>query len=446
MFNKIKLKTIMLSAMLVVTPIGVGMSDIAMMGPVYAAEEDKDDKPEPDVSISIEAPEEWVSGETKIAVEAEDTKDTGNFEIVKIEAKLGDDGKWADITDTGYIVIVENCTVCFQITDQNDNVYSKSIEINCFDLTPPTVNAAVSEGILTMTAVDNESGVEAFYVNGYKYTNFTDDTLNIRLQQFDAGYEYFEIQMEDKVGNLSEVYKTKNPYYDDNPDDDDDKGASTLPVNAIASDPASATGIVTDHILTDADGNSLLPGPSEMGEEDGDCTGREFYTIETESDKVFYLIIDKSGDEETVYFLTEIDENDLLNVTENNSSTLPRNSAALESAIPTDETALSNNNVESEVSKTDSADAGKSVSDGNASDNPEGKKSNLYTYIILGIIGAGVIGVWYYLKMVKGKKENFAEEEDDESEENDDSDDEESEDGGEDEFFNTEDDSTDEEI
>ncbi len=47
-----------------------------------------------------------------------------------------------------------------------------------------------------------------------------------------------------------------------------------------------------------------------------------------------------------VYFLTEVTENDLLNVTANNSETLPKNSAALESAIPVTEGALPNNNGE----------------------------------------------------------------------------------------------------
>ena len=47
--------------------------------------------------------------------------------------------------------------------------------------------------------------------------------------------------------------------------------------------------------------------------------GKEFYTIQTASDKVFYLIIDRDGEEEMVYFLTEITENDLLNTTSDNS-------------------------------------------------------------------------------------------------------------------------------
>ena len=50
-----------------------------------------------------------------------------------------------------------------------------------------------------------------------------------------------------------------------------------------------------------------------------------------------------------VYFLTEVTENDLLNVTADNSETLPKNSAALESAIPVSEGALPNNNGEQET-------------------------------------------------------------------------------------------------
>ena len=58
-----------------------------------------------------------------------------------------------------------------------------------------------------------------------------------------------------------------------------------------------------------------------------------------------------------VYFLTEITENDLLNATSGNSDTLPKNSAALESAIPAGESALPNNNGEKPERYT--ADGGK---------------------------------------------------------------------------------------
>lgn len=58
------------------------------------------------------------------------------------------------------------------------------------------------------------------------------------------------------------------------------------------------------------------------------------------------------GEDEKVYFLTEVSENDLLNTTTDNSETLPKNSAALESAIPTKDSALSNNNADTTGDKT----------------------------------------------------------------------------------------------
>lgn len=92
--------------------------------------------------------------------------------------------------------------------------------------------------------------------NGYEFTDLTNVTLNIRLQQFDAGYEYFTISAMDNAGNMSEVYKTKNPYYKDPADESDENPAEQLPVNAEATKPGSATGTVTEHTKTDSDGNT----------------------------------------------------------------------------------------------------------------------------------------------------------------------------------------------
>lgn len=399
----------------------------------------------PNVVIAITAPEGWSNDKAKITISANDALHTGNFEIVKIEAKIGQNGSWQDITEDKYIEITENCSVYVQVTDQNDKVYSKNRSIRCFDTTKPTLNAAVSNGLLTVIGYDNDSGIKAFYVNGYEFTDFTNNTLNIRLQQFDTGYEYFTVQAMDNAGNMSEVYKTSNPYYDDDTSDDDDKGASTLPTDATASSPSSATATVTEHTKTDSDGNTTYSSTQEqqkkqsMAEADAaeeaekssndteevSDTGKEFYTIQTKNEKVFYLIIDRDGDEETVYFLTEIDENDLLNTTSNNSETLPKNSAALESAIPTKDSALSNNNTESEVTVSDGAALEEEVTEETTTEETEEveetaeekQQGSMMTYIILGIIGAGAIGAWYYLKMVKGKKEDFLDEDDEEEDE-----------------------------
>jgi hypothetical protein len=375
------------------------------------------------VVISISAPGGWSNDKAKVTVSVTDARHTGNFEVVKIEAKIGQNGSWTDITEDKYIEVSENCSVYVQVTDQNDKVYSKNRSIKCFDTTNPTLNAAVSNGLLTIVGYDNDSGIKAFYVNGYEFTEFTNSTLNIRLQQFDTGYEYFTVQAMDNAGNMSEVYKTSNPYYDDDTSDDDDKGASTLPTDATASSPSSATATVTEHTTTDSDGNTVSSISQDA--DDGDSgekseSGKEFYTIQTESEKVFYLIIDRDGEEETVYFLTEIDENDLLNTTSDNSETLPKNSAALESAIPTSESALSNNNTESEESASDDVISEETTEEADPEEADEAEvteetaQSGMVTYLIFGIIAAGAIGAWYYLKMVKGKKEDFLDEDDEE--------------------------------
>lgn len=161
------------------------------------------------------------------------------------------------MTEDKKLEISENCTVYVQVTDQKGNTYERNRAMKCFDTTKPTLNAAVSDGLLSIQVHDTDSGAKAVYVNGYEFTDLTNGTLNIRLQQFDAGYEYFTISAMDNAGNMSEVYKTKNPYYKDPADESDENPAEQLPVNAEATKPGSATGTVTEHTKTDSDGNTI---------------------------------------------------------------------------------------------------------------------------------------------------------------------------------------------
>lgn len=341
------------------------------------------------------------------------------------------------------------------VTDQNGKTYEKNRYVKCFDFDKPTLNAAVSDGLLSIQAHDTASGIKAIYVNGYEFTEITNGVLNIRLQQFDAGYQYFTIQAMDNAGNMSEVYKTANPYYTDPEVEDSNESnpAEQLPVNAEATNPSSATAQVTEHAKTDSQGNQIVSNNAGSGSDkktsDSDTEvdeekGKEFYTIQTANEKVFYLIIDRDGDEEMVYFLTEISENDLLNTTTENSETLPKNSAALESAVPVSGGALNNNNVEGEQAEgTENAAQGDVTED-----NPEGtevpeeekpEENSMTTYIILGMIAVAVIG-FYYFKVIR-KKEDFLDEDEEEDDEEYEEEEEENEDA-EDDFF----DQTDEEV
>lgn len=139
----------------------------------------------------------------------EDTVKSGNFTIQKVQAKVAQNGSWTDITEDMYVEISENSTIYVQVTDQKGKTYEKNRYIKCFDFTKPTLNAAVSDGLLSIQAHDTDSGIKAIYVNGYEFTEHTNGALNIRLQQFDAGYQYFTIPL----WTMQEIYRkfTKLP-------------------------------------------------------------------------------------------------------------------------------------------------------------------------------------------------------------------------------------------
>lgn len=412
----------------------------------------------PNVKITISTPSGWHNDTTKVHISIEDVAHSGNFTIKTVEAKVAQNGSWTDITEDMYVEISENTTVYVLVTDQRGKTYEKNRYIKCFDFTKPTLNAAVSDGLLSIQAHDTDSGIKAVYVNGYEFTELTNGVLNIRLQQFDAGYQYFTISAMDNAGNMSEVYKTANPYYTDpeKEDSSENNPAEQLPVSAEATKPSSATAQVTEHTKTDSDGNTVSElslaeqkkqamaeaAASEKEEESGEKekseTGKEFYTIQTASEKVFYLIIDRDGEEEVVYFLTEVTENDLLNVTADNSETLPKNSAALESAIPVSESALPNNNgdTENEEPTEEPTEDGEENMEEPEPEPEKTEENPMTTYIILGVVAVVAIGGGYYFKVVRKKKEEFLDEDDDEDDEEEEYDDDEDEEkDSEDDFF-----------
>ena len=213
----------------------------------------------PNVKITISTPSGWHNNTTKVHISVEDVAHSGNFTIKTVQAKVAQNGSWTDVTEDMYVEISENTTVYVLVTDQKGKTYEKNRYMKCFDFTKPTLNAAVSDGLLSIQAHDTDSGIKAVYVNGYEFTELTNGVLNIRLQQFDAGYQYFTISAMDNAGNMSEVYKTANPYYTDpeKEDGNEKNPAEQLPVNAQATKPSSATAQVTEHTKTDSDGNTV---------------------------------------------------------------------------------------------------------------------------------------------------------------------------------------------
>lgn len=425
----------------------------------------------PDIEIFIDIPDGYFSDKAVVTFSLK-SKDGSMPKIQSVKAKAGKDGKYQDVTTTMRFEITEDCTVHVVTTDTDGRTYERSRKITCFDKVKPTLNASVSEGILEVVAKDDGSGVKSIIVNGYEYTDHKNGKLTIRLSQFDASYDKFVIQATDNAGNTSDKYNMKNPYKKNKDSNSDYDPATELPVTVTPTENGDATGEVTGHIKTDKDGNVIKDTPKDdagntdsdgntdgksdkgsgknkteipdnlsdyLGNEiieaflggystssyayDDSLLGREFYTISTESGKIFYLIIDRTSGKEVVRFLTDITEEDLLHVTKNTSESLPRNSAAKDSSIPITEAALPNNNTGdngdgySDTKTLTEEEKQKLEAEQKNTETPKQEEESFVkknmSYIIMGVAAVIFIILGYYFKVVKKRREGNDEESED---------------------------------
>jgi len=154
----------------------------------------------------------------------------------------------------------------------------------------------------------------------------------------------------------------------------------------VASTPSKARASVTGN-----KDNANKDYPIHHGESTGEETdkhsadARQFITFQTKNGKTFYLIINHDEDSENVMLLTEVSEDDLLNMVEKKEA--PKQEVVKEEPVK-------------EEVKPEKKD----------------EKSNLGTYIILLLVVGGALGAGYYFKVVKKKEDKeleALEEEDD---------------------------------
>lgn len=390
--------------------LGMMMASVAGAAvPAYAAE---------DNSIDIEKPSGWKQGETTITVTTNAGKLGEGVTITKLEAKVGENGSWINITDSHTISIDKNETVYVRATDSEGNVYEQNRSIKCYDSEKPTLAASLTDGVLTIQGKDTISGIASVTVNGTEYRDLTDGTLKIQLTQKDFTTKKIEITATDTAGNTSDKYSLQNPYYEwavkqaiaqsadangnnattTTPTGEDQQVTSPLPQDAKPSEPTTSTGTVEDRTVTGIE--QELAEQNETVDKISSTTtaaGKEFYTISTKSGKVFYLIIDNEQSQDNVYFLTEVDEQDLMNFTLSDTVTLPD----VDTVYAT---------VDDEDDQTETpAPEEESTEESEAPEEPEvqepEKTSNLGSYLLIGLIAAGVgAGAWY-MKIYKPKHE-----------------------------------------
>lgn len=155
----------------------------------------------------------------------------------------------------------------------------------------------------------------------------------------------------------------------------------------VASSPSKARASVTENKDNANKEYTIHHGDSSDNKETDQYSAdaRQFITFQTKNGKTFYLIINHDEDSENVMLLTEVSEDDLLNMVEKKEA--PKQEVVKEEPVK-------------EEVKPEKKD----------------EKSNLGTYIILLLVVGGALGAGYYFKVVKKKEDKeleALEEEDD---------------------------------
>ncbi|TYL04243.1 DUF4366 domain-containing protein [Streptococcus dysgalactiae] len=240
---------------------------------------------------------------------------------------------------------------------------------------PPALNSPIS-GIKKNSGISNQTPVN----NTGKSTttqasseNTVKDTSNSETKEKDIRYP----------NKLTPKAPANN-----NQDSSMDGTSKTINTNkGVASAPSKARGTVTENKDNANKDYPIHHGDSGDNKEMDlySADARQFITFQTKNGKTFHLIINHDETQENVMLLTEVSEDDLLNMVEKKEA--PKQEISKEE--PTKE----------EVK-------------------PEKKeeKSNLGTYIILLLVIGGALGAGYYFKVVKKKEDKeleALEEEDD---------------------------------
>lgn len=343
------------------------------------------------------------------------------------------------------------------------------------DTTPPELAASLDGGTLKIESSDDNSGVEAVFVDGNRINSLTNGAAVVTLKDYAGAEKQVSVYAQDYAGNRSKTVKFENPYYEE-PAPTEKPAATAQPIqgSTSAAKPAQAqaassgsTGSSAQSGNSGSTGSSAQNGNSGNGSHAGANTGanggtatgtnggspdsqegtetvssvpdgaftpegtgtvldtatgedgdKQFYTITTEDGNVFYLIIDGKRDSNNVYFLNGVTEADLMALAEKDEgsvSTIP----AEETCICTEKCGAGEVNTSCPVCKNDlKACTGKEKpAEPEEPAEPKQPKEDTGSagtiiFIIVALLATG--GVGYYVKIVRPKQQAADEDEFDE--------------------------------
>ena len=311
------------------------------------------------------------------------------------------------------------------------------------DTVPPSLEASLTDGKVQIEAADDNSGVEAVYIDENRVNSLTDGKASVILKDYAGKEKSVSVYAVDYAGNHSETVKFDNPYYTESKPEaqTSTKPAQTQSAGTAAqTKPSGSSGGSTNTASGNAgnasaenSGNadtgdtqevntSSIPegaftpdgSASVLDEAQETADDKQFYTITTEAGNVFYLIIDGKRDSQNVYFLNGVTEADLMALAEKGDGSM--------SVIPAGDTCTCTEKCEAGKVRTDcpvckndlTGCVGKETKPSEPeqpeTEQPKKDTGSIGTiiFVVLALLAVGGIG--YYVKIVRPKQQAADEE------------------------------------
>ena len=264
-----------------------------------------------------------------------------------------------------------------KLTEKVKELEKKATETNKAPVTSQSVTPiSPISGINTSSGISNQTPVS----NNGKGTSETTSSGTVTKDTANAETKEKEIRYPNKL--------TAKAPANNSQDSSMESASKSVNTNkGVASSPSKTRASVTENKDNANKEYPIHHGDSSDNKETDQYSAdaRQFITFQTKNGKTFYLIINHDEDSENVMLLTEVSEDDLLNMVEKKEA--PKQEVVKEEPVK-------------EEVKPEKKD----------------EKSNLGTYIILLLVVGGALGAGYYFKVVKKKEDKeleALEEEDD---------------------------------
>ena len=311
------------------------------------------------------------------------------------------------------------------------------------DTVPPSLEASLTDGKVQIEAADDNSGVEAVYIDENRVNSLTDGKASVILKDYAGKEKSVSVYAVDYAGNHSETVKFDNPYYTESKPEaqtstkpaqtqsagtaaqtkpSGSSGGSTNTASGNAGNASAENSGNADTGDTQEENTSSIPegaftpdgSASVLDEAQETADDKQFYTITTEAGNVFYLIIDGKRDSQNVHFLNGVTEADLMALVEKGDGSM--------SVIPAGDTCTCTEKCEAGKVRTDcpvckndlTGCVGKETkpSEPEQPETAQPKKDTgsigTIIFVVLALLAVGGIG--YYVKIVRPKQQAADEE------------------------------------